>query len=357
MTSTDQQPVPTRTDRTKKRRAIVVGTVALALTATACSSAGSTGASGATQSAGQSSSPLSSSSSSSTTTNPRSSSAHATAPKGDALTGGKRSSHPVIAVKLENTTAAMPQYGLSPADIVFVEEVEGNLTRLMPIYQSSYPKRVEPVRSARTTDVDLLPMFGHPVLVYSGAASQIRKKLNKAPIKLYGGNMRDSSRKAPHNLYFNVAKLSKRSGLTRSKDIGLRFAKTDPRLAHAAKQGSFTVKVGGDRFSFAYKGSRYFPSWNGRPYTDSDAGGKRVSASNVLALHVRKVPDDYKDPAGNPVYKSLTTGSGKLTLYRNGKALSGTWHRSGTNKPFRFTDSHGKQLDLTPGKTWILLQG
>lgn len=251
----------------------------------------------------------------------------------------------------------MPQYGLSPADIVFVEEVEGNLTRLMPIYQSSYPKRVEPVRSARTTDVDVLPMFGHPALVYSGAASQIRKKLNKAPIKLYGGNMRDTSRKAPHNLYFNVAKLSKRHGLTRSKDIGLRFAKTDPRLTHAAKQGSFTVKVGGDRFSFAYKGSRYFPSWNGRPYTDSGAGGKRVTASNVLALHVRKVPDNYKDPAGNPVYKSLTTGSGKVTLYRNGKALSGTWHRSATNKPFRFTDSHGKQLDLTPGKTWILLQG
>lgn len=62
----------------------------------------------------------------------------------------------------------MPQYGLSPADLVFVEQVEGNLTRLMPVYQSSYPKRVEPVRSARSTDVDILPAFGRPVLVYSG---------------------------------------------------------------------------------------------------------------------------------------------------------------------------------------------
>lgn len=250
----------------------------------------------------------------------------------------------------------MPQYGLSPADLVFVEQVEGNLTRLMPVYQSSYPKRVEPVRSARSTDVDILPAFGRPVLVYSGAASQIRKKLSRAPIRLYGGNQRDSSRPAPHNLYFDVAQLAKKHGLARSRDIGLRFARTDPQLAKAPTRTSFTVKVGGDRFSFAYKGSRYLPSWNGRPYTDSGAGGKRVTASNVLALSVRTVSDRYRDPAGNPVYKSLTTGSGKLTLYRNGKQLSGAWHRSATNKPFRFTDSHGKQLRLAPGKTWILLQ-
>lgn len=249
----------------------------------------------------------------------------------------------------------MPQYGLSPADVVFVEAVEGNLTRLMPVYQSTYPKRIEPVRSARTTDVDILPMFGHPVLVYSGAASQIRKKLTNAPITLYGGKMRDPSRSAPHNLYFDVATLSKRPGLARSKDIGLRFARTDPRLRSATKQPNFSVRVGGDRFSFAYEGTRYLPSWNGRPYTDSGAGGRHVTASNVLALSVRTVPDNYKDPAGNPVYKSVTTGAGKLTLYRNGKRLTGTWHRSATNKPFRFTDNHGEQLHLAPGKTWILL--
>lgn len=275
--------------------------------------------------------------------------------QGDLLTGGKKTENPVIAVKLENTAAAMPQYGLSPADLVFVEQVEGNLTRLMPIYQSGYPTRIEPVRSARSTDVDILPSFGRPVLVYSGAASQIRQKLNRASIKLFGGGLRDSSRPAPHNLYFDVAQVAKRRGLSPSKDIGLRFAKTDPRLATAAKQAGFTVKIGGDRFSFAYEGTHYLPGWNGRPYTDAGAGGKRVTASNVLVLSVRTVSDHYRDPAGNPVYKSLTIGSGKMTLYRNGKMLFGTWHRAATNKPFRFTDDQGKVLLLAPGKTWILL--
>lgn len=287
---------------------------------------------------------------------PRSSSARTSAPTGDPLTGGKKTTHPVIAVKLENTAPAMPQYGLSPADLVFVEAVEGGLTRLMPIYQSSYPQRIEPVRSVRTTDIDILPMFGKPLLVYSGVASQVRSKLRRAPIRLDSNGIRDSGRVAPHNLSFNIAKLATKRGLSPAKDIGLRFAKTDPALTSAATQTNFIVRVGGDRFSFAYRGSSYLPSWNGRPYTDSGAGGRRVTADNVLVLKTRAVRDSYRDPAGNPVYKTLSIGSGKLALYRNGKRIAGTWQRSAADKPFHFTDSHGKELLLTPGKSWILLQ-
>lgn len=259
----------------------------------------------------------------------------------------------MIAVKLENTTAAMPQRGLAPADVVFVEEVEGSLTRLMPVYQSSYPNRIEPVRSARTTDIDILPMFGKPLLVYSGVAPQVRPKLRKASIRLDSNGARDSSRVAPHNVYFNLAKVAKKRGLSTSKDIGLRFVAKDRALTKAAAQSTVTVKVGGDRFAFAYKGGHYLPSWNGRAYTD---GGKRVSTTNVLVLHTKSAPASYKDPAGNPVYKSLSTGSGKLALYRNGKKLAGSWQRSAADTPFRLRDSHGKQLQLAPGKTWILLQ-
>ncbi len=281
---------------------------------------------------------------------------HTARAKHDPLTGGERSKNPVVAVKLENTPAAMPQIGLSRADLVFVEEVEGGLTRLMPIYHTSFPKRVEPVRSARSTDIGILPMFGHPTLVYSGVASQVRKRLTKAPIKLVDNGTRDSRRAAPHNLYFDVQRVARRIGHRRTTDIGLRFAKHDPRVRKAPKRNSFTVGVGSDRFAFTYKGSHYLPSWNGRPYTDAGAGGKQVTAKNVLVLHVREESDNYKDPAGNPVYRSVSTGSGKLALYRNGKKLAGTWHRAAASKPFRLLGSGGKRLKLAPGKTWILLR-
>jgi hypothetical protein len=101
----------------------------------------------------------------------------------DPLTGGKVSNHEVIAAKVENIAAARPQVGLSLADITFVEEVEGAQTRLIAIYHTRFPKRLGPIRSARSTDVELLPLFGKPGLVYSGAnlsAAQDRQRLDRA---------------------------------------------------------------------------------------------------------------------------------------------------------------------------------
>lgn len=345
----------TRTNQ--RRHAVTAGVALLALSAGACSSGKSADTAGSSSSASQSSTSHSSTTSSThRSSSPTTSAPSSTPPKKpatDPLTGGKQNGKPVIAVKLENTAAAMPQQGLSAADLVFVEEVEGNLTRLMPVYQSSYPSRVEPVRSARTTDIDILPMFGKPLLVYSGVASQVRPKLTKASIRLNSNGARDSGRVAPHNVYFNLAKAAKATGLSTAKDIGLRFAAKDPLVKNAPAQPKVAVRVGGDDFTFSYAAGRYRPSWNGRPYTD---GGKPVTAANVLVVKTKSVPDSYKDPAGNPVYKSLSTGSGKLALYRNGKKLKGNWQRSAPNKPFRLRAADGKQLHLAPGKTWILLQ-
>ena len=335
---------------TQRRRVLTAGVAALTLTIAGCSSGRPTTAT--SSSTATSTSPVQTSAPS-TKTSPSATSSTSAVPSVDPLTGGRKNGNPVIAVKLENTAAAMPQRGLSAADLVFVEEVEGSLTRLMPIYQSSYPQRVEPVRSARSTDIDILSMFGHPLLVYSGVASQVRPKLTKAPIRLNSNGSRDKSRVAPHNVYFDVQAVAKQRGLSTSGDVGLRFAMSYAAVTNAAKQEKPDVRVGGDRFTFAYQGGRYLPSWNGRPYTD---GATRVMADNVLVLATKAVPDSYKDPAGNPVYKTVSTGSGKLSLYRNGKQISGTWSRTATDKPFVLRDASGNQLRLAPGKTWILLQ-
>ena len=74
---------------------------------------------------------------------------------------------PVYAVKIDNTGKAHPQAGLSKADVVYVEQVEGGVTRLAAIYSSAYPKYVGPVRSGRITDIELLKQYGTvgPVLL------------------------------------------------------------------------------------------------------------------------------------------------------------------------------------------------
>ena len=58
---------------------------------------------------------------------------------------------------------------------------------------------------------------------------------------------------------------------------------------------------------------------------------------------------------GSPSYLSHTVGTGKFTLYRDGKALSGTWRRPTTSAPTAFLDAHGKPVAFKPGKTWVVL--
>ena len=63
------------------------------------------------------------------------------------------------------------------------------------------------------------------------------------------------------------------------------------------------------------------------------------------------------DVTGARSVKSVTTGKGKVVVYRDGRRLSGTWQRAGETKPMRLVDADGKDIPLRPGKTWVLLSG
>lgn len=98
--------------------------------------------------------------------------------------GGKTTSAPraeVLAVKIDNVAAARPPTGLEKADIVYVEQVEAGLSRILAAYSSDLPSVVGPVRSARETDLELLRQFDEPTLAYSGAQSALRPSIEAAP--------------------------------------------------------------------------------------------------------------------------------------------------------------------------------
>jgi len=48
-----------------------------------------------------------------------------------------------------------------------------------------------------------------------------------------------------------------------------------------------------------------------------------------------------------------TTGSGKMYVFQDGGVIEGKWEKSGRKAQFSFTDKNGKEIELTPGKTWI----
>ncbi len=79
--------------------------------------------------------------------------------------------HPVMIVKIDNTAASDPQYGLGKADMVVEELVEGGITRLAAMFYSKLPAKAGPVRSARASDIGVVtPTHARPGRERDGAA-------------------------------------------------------------------------------------------------------------------------------------------------------------------------------------------
>ena len=52
---------------------------------------------------------------------------------------------PILAVKIDDTSLARPQIGIEDADVVYIEQVEGGLTRLAAIFSSVIPQNIGPM--------------------------------------------------------------------------------------------------------------------------------------------------------------------------------------------------------------------
>src|SRR5262245_5087536 len=119
--------------------------------------------------------------------------------------------HPVIVVKIDNTSSAQPQVGLSDAELMVEELVEGGSTRLAAFFWTQTPDQVGPVRSMRSTDIGIVkPAEG--VIVASGGAPPAIKDIKDAGIQTFvegaPGFSRDSGRTAPYNLMMNLGELA-----------------------------------------------------------------------------------------------------------------------------------------------------
>jgi hypothetical protein len=271
----------------------------------------------------------------------------------DPLTGGEVSQNVVIAAKVENIAAARPQVGLNQADITFVQEVEGAQTRLIAVYHSRFPRRLGPIRSARSTDVQLLPLFGRPGLVYSGANRAVQRKIDNASIMPIQRSTRDGRRAAPHNVFVDLDKIAKSTKLASATSIGWIFADAAPRAAAAS---AVKIGVGHDTFDFRYNSGRYTVHWNGSRYTDGDSGAV-TKADNVVIMRVRNHADGNRDVRGAPSVQSDTVGAGAVTIHRDGRKIEGRWERAKVSAPLQFIAKSGDLIALKPGQTWVVLVG
>lgn len=316
---------------------------------------------------GGSSKPKPSQTSSPSTSSPSSSvSSSTTPPKKPApaainpFTGGKPSPNPVVAVKVEDTQEARPQVGLNLADIVYIEQVEGGLTRLIAIFDTHLPSTVGPVRSTRNDDPEIMQQYGGVIYVASGGSKREYIPLDASNLRQViddrggPGFSRNDNRFAPHNLFADLALIAKVKKGPKAKSIGLVWS---TKIVNPTAPGTVVnTEVGGTPVVFRWNSSehRYDRYVGGSP--DRLANGHDISTPNVIVQFVKgNVYALDIDPAGNPAWYQHTVGSGKVVVFRNGKRIVGTWNRKYAFQPTHLVDAHGAPIALAPGGAWFVL--
>src|SRR4051794_8388756 len=239
--------------------------------------------------------------------------------------------HPVMVLKLDNTAASAPQKGLSSADMVVEELVEGGMTRLAAFYYSKIPGDVGPVRSMRASDIGIVSPV-HATVVTSGAAQVTLDRIHAAGIKWYTegdkGFYRDSSRHAPYNLFTNMSETASliHQDAERPADYlpwgdETDFPKGQPARTIAA---SFS---GGRTTNWTYQDGTYK---NENTYA---AAGDEFPADTVLVLRVKVGDAGYRDPAGNPVPETQFTGEGQALVFHDGRLVRAQWSKGSLSSP------------------------
>ncbi len=287
------------------------------------------------------------------------------------LTGQKPSSdklldHPAVAVKIENSPAAYPLAGLDKADVVFEEVVEGGVTRFMAVYQCGDSSTAGPVRSARVVDPGILTPITK-ILAFSGANKPVLDALSKAGIvqvtetSSQGALSRiaRSGYSSEHTLYADtsaVRKVGEKNYSDAPPDDTFKFGDLGSEKQASKPAASVTLDFSAaSTITYDYKGGEYLRSQTGQPFTLED--GKQVAVDNVLVeSHTVDNSKTIVDVAGNPSTEIAdVTGSGKAVLFRDGRAITGTWSRGSVDDTVKFSTSSGDDMVLAPGTTWVEL--
>jgi hypothetical protein len=261
---------------------------------------------------------------------------------------------PAVTVKLDNTYEAHPQFGTNQADVVYEEIVEGGITRLAAVFNSSAPARVGPVRSVRRTDREVVYPLGG-IFVFSGGAQYAIDSIKTAPVKLFSesnaGSMmfRDFHRPPPHNLFADVARLIHQGGSPRPPQPLFTYSSARPSLAGPVT--SFTVGFASG-YATSYRWNARTRSWDrsifGAP--DRDAFGHVVSPQNVIVMWVH-----YRGGVGVEGAEAVLTGTGAAQIFTKHSSIRGRWSRASLKRPIVYTNHAGKVIALTPGRTWVEL--
>jgi hypothetical protein len=281
------------------------------------------------------------------------------------LSGREGENGPVLVVKIDDTANARPQVGLEFADVIYIEQVEGGLTRLAAVFSSSIPPRIGPVRSARISDIELFAQYGHVAFAYSGAQRKLLPVIAAANFSDVGAMRRgptyyetDPNRIQPYAMFLNAQLLmaneaAKSTVIDTAKNVGWNFSKNLENEGFEITNA--TIHWPAQRYSAQWDATRnrWLLSVNSIP--DVSNLGKDLGPTTLVIQIVSITPSEYGDKFGGNTPFSQTIGTGKAYVLRDGNVIQATWNRMDALSPTTWVDTTGAEIKFAPGQIWVAL--
>lgn len=275
-----------------------------------------------------------------------------------------------VAIMLNNLKQAMPQLGVSQADIIYEVLAEGGITRMLALYQSVEDVGlIGSVRSARTYYLELA--LGHDAIyLHAGGSPDAYDKIKAWNVTAfdcvngpYEGTLfwRDKDRIKNNGMVHSV--------VTSGETILELFPTYNLRLEHE-EDFSYEMKFAEDGtpadgqqalsievpysayktglFTFDPETGKYLVNEYNSAYVDGNTG-EQVSVTNVLVLKTEcsLIPGD---DAGR-ITVDLTEGEGWFAC--GGKMIPILWSKDGVNGQLVYTTQSGEALTLGAGVSYV----
>lgn len=285
-----------------------------------------------------------------------------------------------------NNKRSRPQAGLDAADIVVETLIEGVSTRFIAVYHSEIPTRIGPIRSARSSDFNIIRgELNTPYFIYSGGndgvLSELRAAINKGVLLDASSYVwasyyqREPQRVPPYNLYFkpytpNVEGVSFVSKLDNTDSGNTDFvpSKFFTRVPPASYLDAVCAKSPVDTVGLLYRthprgGTSVAYVWDidrrgwvriqdgALHMTETDSGVVEIVPNNVVVLNVEYV----RSASNGKSPQAVSHGSGEAWVLTQGEVLEATWERAVGAAGYRLTGKTGDEIALSVGKTWVLL--
>ena len=271
---------------------------------------------------------------------------------------------PILAVKIDDTRLARPQIGVEDADLVYIEQVEGGLTRLAAIFSSTIPQSIGPVRSARISDIDILAQYGKVIFAYSGAQRAMLTVIANSNLWDYGAQRqspiiytRDDVRPGPYDMVLR-------------SDLLMEKVKNDQREVAVSKSAGWSfgeAPIGGvaiDSVLVQWPASKYEATWSktekrwllsngGVP--NLAASGKQLGATTFVIQNVEISDSIYRSADGGYTPLSETVGSGSGYILRDGRSFKANWSRPTAESGTTWTLADGTEIKFAAGSIWVAL--